>query len=225
MNDSEKLLILLQLVSPGLPVGAYNYSEGLETLINEKIIQTSEDLHSWLQAEMQYGSIRVEASVMVRVYQNLAVGDLIKLNYWNNWLSAARETPELRQQNWQMGQSLVKLLLNLEPKIGEILSQLHPPYNFTIIWAIALYIWDIELSTTITSYLHSWTANLVNSGVKIIPLGQTSGQQILFQLNQIIPYITEELLQLKDQQLESCNWGLALASMNHETLYTRLFRS
>jgi urease accessory protein len=91
--------------------------------------------------------------------------------------------------------------------------------------AIAFYFWEIDLKIAVISYLHTWVANLVNSGVKLIPLGQTSGQQIVFELNQIIPQIGEEILQLEDEELSSCNWGLALASMNHETLYTRLFRS
>jgi urease accessory protein len=225
MKSTEQLLTLLQLVSPGFPIGAYNYSEGLETLINQNVIEKKSDLCWWIELEMRHGAIRVETAIIRRVYHSLVTGDLTKLNYWNNWLSAARETPELRQQNWQMGQSLLKLLLNLEPKINEITLQLRPPYNYVLILAIAFYFWEIDLKIAVISYLHTWVANLVNSGVKLIPLGQTSGQQIVFELNQIIPQIGEEILQLEDEELSSCNWGLALASMNHETLYTRLFRS
>lgn len=225
MNSSEKLLVLLQLVSPGLPIGAYNYSEGLETLISQNILDKKQDLCSWLEAELRYGSIRVETAIIPRIYNSLNTGELAKLTYWNNWLSAARETRELRAQNWQMGQSLLKLLLNLEPKINDISSKLKPPYNYVVIWAIAVYVWQIDPQVAVISYLHNWTANLVTTGVKLLPLGQTSGQQILFELNKIIPEIGEEILQLEDDNLSSCNWGLALASMNHETLYSRLFRS
>jgi urease accessory protein len=225
MNSPDQLLNLFQLISPGLPVGAYNYSEGLETLIEQNIIQKKQDLASWLELELRYGSIRIDTAMIPRIYHSLATADLSKLTYWNNWLSAARETPELRQQNWQMGQSLLKLLLRLEPNIGDICVSLKPPYNYVVIFAIGLYVWELDLNLGVISYLHSWVANLVSSGVKLIPLGQTSGQEILFQLNKIIPEISAEILQLDDNNLSSSNLGLTLASINHETLYTRLFRS
>ncbi len=225
MQDPEKLLILLQLVSPGLPVGAYNYSEGLEALISKNIIKTQEDLFSWLEAELCYGSIRVETAIIVRVYHSLLIKNLDDVNYWNSWLSAARESKELREQNWQMGQSLFKLLLKLEPQTQSLISKLNSPHNYAVIFGFAIYFWEIELGFALISYLHSWAYNLVNAGVKLIPLGQTAGQQILFELKKIIPEVSQEILGLKDNELSSCNWGLSLATMNHETLYSRLFRS
>ena len=221
----KEVLSLLQLASPGLPVGSYSYSEGLETLIATGIITNQEKLWHWLQQELNYGAVRLETAVMLRVYRSINSEDFVALNNWNLWLSAARETRELRQQSWQMGQSLFKLLMELEPQLRSILSSLEQPCNYAVAFAIAAATWKIDQATMIMGYLHGWLSNLINAGVKSIPLGQTVGQKLLFNAQELLIKVTEELLSLEDEELATCGWGLALASMVHETQYTRLFRS
>jgi urease accessory protein len=65
----------------------------------------------------------------------------------------------------------------------------------------------------------------VGAGVKLIPLGQTAGQQMLGDLQSPIADAVKEVMHLDDESLEACTWGLSLASMAHETQYARLFRS
>lgn len=222
---TQSLLSLLQLVSPALPVGAYTYSDGLETLVQANQITDAVTLEQWLIQELRYGAIRVEAAVLLRAYQAIKKDELPSLNTWNQWLSAFRETEELREQSWQMGRSLSRLLANLQPETEPILSACGEPCNFAIAFAVAAAFWQIDPASAALGYLHSWTANLVNAGVRLIPLGQTQGQQILLHLAHYLEQASEQILELKDEQLECCSWGVSIASMNHETLYSRLFRS
>ncbi len=226
MNNYEhqSFLYLLQLSSPALPLGAYSYSEGLENLVIDQI-NSQEKLFSWLKQELTYGAIRLEAAMMLRAYQ--CFGNLETLNYWNNWLSASKETKELRQQSWQMGKSLINLLekLTKEPIFCEIKSYLTYPCNYALAFGIGAANWQIKPELALIAYLQNWATNLINAGVKLIPLGQTSGQQILSQINLIIIAEYQHLLELTDDDLYSCTLGLGLASMNHEHQYTRLFRS
>jgi urease accessory protein len=221
MLNHYALLHLLQLASPALPVGAYSYSEGLEALVEQKMIDKKDDLCKWLEGELRYGAIRVEGAVMLRAYASL--GNRARLEYWNEWLSASRETAELRQQSWQMGQSLLKLLGNLQPELRDLAYL--SPCNYAIAFGIAAASWQIESEDAIPAYLHSWAANLVNAGVKLIPLGQTEGQQLLFSLRDRLLEVAGEISAIADDELGSCSWGLTFASMTHETQYTRLFRS
>ncbi len=223
--NSLSLLSLLQLVSPTLPVGAYSYSEGLEYLIEKGIITNQIQLESWLSQEVQTGSIRVETAILLRAYQSSILKDLECLNYWNNWLSATRETQELRQQSLQMGQSLRKLLLELIPDSQSTFSAINQPCNYAIAFGIASAYWKIEVSTMTLAYLSSWSNNLISAAVRLVPLGQTMGQRITLNLQSILIQVSEDILELKDEELDSCSWGLGLASMNHEIQYTRLFRS
>lgn len=219
------LLHLMQLVSPALPVGAYSYSEGLETLVQSGNLSDAEGLQRWLVQELRYGAVRLEAAVMVRVYQAAIAPNLSNLSYWNQWLSALRETEELRQQSWQMGRSLSRLLLELQPSLEDLLQACGEPCNFAVAFAIASHSWQIACKTMILGYLHSWVTNLVNAGIRLIPLGQTAGQRLLLELYAEIETATSTILEMKDEDFGSCSWGVAIASMNHETLYSRLFRS
>jgi urease accessory protein len=97
--------------------------------------------------------------------------------------------------------------------------------NLAIAYGMTAVMWQIDENAALTGYLYSWLANLVSAGVKLIPLGQTVGQQILFGFNQKLDLVASLLLMLPDDEMESCSWGAAIASMNHETQYSRLFRS
>lgn len=223
--QSASLLALLQLVSPTLPVGAYTYSEGLETLVQANQIATADQLQQWLKQELSYGAIRVEAAVMVRTYEAATRSDFAQLRFWNQWLSAFRETEELRSQSWQMGQSLARLMKNLQPQSERLFQACDESCNFAVAFAIAAAGWQIDSAAAVLGYLQSWSANLINAGVRLIPLGQTQGQQILCNLSSQLEQTATEALSLTDEQLECCSWGMSLASMNHEVLYSRLFRS
>lgn len=218
------MLRLLQLVSPALPVGAYTYSEGLETLVQTETVLNSTDLMNWLIQELRFGAIRIEGAVFVRLYQAVETNDRPQLQYWNHWLSAFRETEELRQQSWQMGRSLHRLLSDLSPDLPSLLPDAER-CHFATAFAIAAAHWQIDCETAVLGYLQSWAANLVNAGVRLVPLGQTQGQQLLLQLYPQIEQTASDVMHLPDEQLHGCGWGLSIASMQHETLYSRLFRS
>jgi urease accessory protein len=106
-----------------------------------------------------------------------------------------------------------------------MLSELEEPCNFAIAFAVAAANWKIDRATSVLGYLQSWATNLVNAGVRLIPLGQTQGQQILLNLSAQLEQTHNQALELQDAQLACCSWGASIASMNHEILYSRLFRS
>jgi urease accessory protein len=237
-SSNIALFRLLQLSSSTLPVGAYSYSEGLEALVQVGKIDSGSSLQHWLEQELQHGSIRVEAAVMLRVYQSLIVQDFDAINYWNTWLSAVRETEELRLQSWQMGRSLLRLLQDtdttmlgkdgvIDPQVilTQLQSRVGNACNFASAFGVAAVIWQIELRSALPGYLFSWASNLVGAGVRLVPLGQTVGQQLLLDLQTSLDRSAQAIMTLTDDDLTSCSWGLSLASMSHETQYSRLFRS
>ncbi|HCQ22391.1 MAG: urease accessory protein UreF [Aphanizomenon flos-aquae LD13] len=221
----NNFLAILQLASPALPVGAYGYSEGLEMLVENGTITNADNLKFWLKSELIYGSIRLDAGVIVRAFHAVKTDDIEALKRWNLWLSAARDTEELRAASWQMGRSLIQLLGKLEPEILPLVHAVGYPSNYAIAFAIACAHWDINIQVCLLAYLHSWANNLITAGIKLIPLGQTAGQELLLGLQPLLTTTVEEILLMEDDDLGCCNWGLSLASMQHEIQYTRLFRS
>jgi urease accessory protein len=234
------LLRLLQLTSPSLPIGAYSYSEGLESLVESQQITSAAALEHWILQELHYGAIRVEAAIALRAHGAVRgnSGDLdhrlsglsdasATLQFWNAWLTASRETEELRQQSLQMGRSLIRLWQDLEPDRAAQLDDGGSPtdWHFAIAFGLIAAHWGIDEQSTALGYLHSWTSNLISAGIKLVPIGQTAGQRLLLKLGPVLESSAAEILGLADDDLESCGYGLALASMAHETQYSRLFRS
>ncbi len=242
--DSWQLLRLLQITSPALPVGAYSYSEGIEYLCNNGSIQTESDLCDWLKNEMSFGFITNEAAIAIRAHQAMVSNNINALNYWNNWLSATRESEEVRLASWQMGQSLMKLWWQLPDSqsdrqneqlaIRESIRDLLPTAkenaqgkgcNYAIAFGIVAASLGIDVSNTTVGYIYSWLSNLVSAAVRSVPFGQTTGQQVIFRLSNDILSSSQLALKCLDNELEWCGWGASLACANHETQYSRLFRS
>ncbi|MEM8614360.1 MAG: urease accessory protein UreF [Cyanobacteria bacterium P01_H01_bin.105] len=221
--DEQALLKLLQLTSPALPVGAFSYSEGLETLVVQGHLADVDGLQSWLVQELRYGGVRLEAAIAARAhchYQNPK-----QLAYWNQWLTASRDTAELRQQSWQMGRALVRLATKLHPELQPIFTACGTPCNFAVAFGLVAAHWQMDVYTMVLGYLQSWAANLIGAAVKLVPLGQTDGQSCLLTLIPELSQTAEQIVHLADDELYVSGWGGAIASMQHETLYTRLFRS
>ncbi|MEM9447891.1 MAG: urease accessory protein UreF [Cyanobacteria bacterium P01_E01_bin.6] len=223
------LLHLLQITSSALPVGAYSYSEGLESLVQAGDLTNAEALQDWVQSELLWGSIRVETAIALRIYHAATRLDIEHVSYWNQWLSASRETEELREQNWQMGRALVRLLLrlesdNLSPNMKQMLclmpsddasamakanDETSKTTNYVTAFSIAAVHYHIEVEDMLLGYLHSWASNLVSAGIKLIPLGQTAGQQVLSGLYADIEHAAQQVMTMPDDDLSSCTWGLA----------------
>lgn len=199
--------------------------------MEQQRIQDAAQLGRWLEVELEFGAIAVEGAMVLRAYQALLNSDIPTLVYWNHWLSASRDCRERQQQSWQMGNSLLRLLLELQntspqlPSLETCRRELAPNCNLAIAYALAVAHWKIPLEDAILGYLHSWSSNLIGAGVKLIPLGQTSGQRLIQELQPVLEACCQRLLSLGDEDLFACTWGASLASMQHETLYSRLFRS
>lgn len=219
------LLRLLQLTSPGLPVGAYSYSEGLESLAENGVIRDAESLRQWLVDSLGHGTVRIEAAVLVRAYQAWRMEEPDRLIHWDAWLSASRESEELRSQSWDMGRALLRLLRGLHPEDARLLEMSMEISNFSTAFALAAAHWDLPLEPAVLGYVQSWANNLIGAGVKLIPLGQTAGQRLLWDLQYHLHQAAHEALTLKDDELDTFGWGAALASTAHEIQYSRLFRS
>jgi urease accessory protein len=221
----NSLLRLQQLASPVLPVGAYSYSEGLEMLVENGTITSAETLQHWLEQELGIGSLGIDGAMLCRAYRAVQQANYGQLTYWNNWWSAARETQELRQQSWQMGRSLVRLLRSLDTSMQPWLDLLAEQANWAIVFGAAAAHWQIDLQAALLAYLQGWAGNMIGAGVKLIPLGQTAGQQLLLDLMPVIVATAARVVTLPDTDLCSCSWGVALASSQHEMQQVRLFQS
>jgi urease accessory protein len=224
---SLPLVRLLQLASPALPVGAYSYSQGLESACEAKIVLDKESAKQWISDVLSFNIAMMEAPVLARLYRGWQSEDLKSAGYWNQYFLASRETAELRAETEQMGYSLAKLLVDgkfFEPAQLTSLNDLRPK-GFPAAFSFAAVNFAVPIDEALTAYLWSWLENQVIAAVKLVPLGQVAGQSMLFELGKTIPVVVEQALKLDDDELCNLAPGLSLRSAQHETQYSRLFRS
>lgn len=202
---------LLQLASPTLPVGAYSYSGGLEAAIEAGVVTDAATAALWIGDVLEHSIARMEAPLLLRMMDDAS---------WNEFFLATRETAELRAETVQMGYSLNRLLKDLG--VGEVPCEAP---SFPAAFAFAARHWKIEPQAALQAYLWAWVENQVMAAVKAVPLGQTDGQKLLLELGERLPALTEKIMKAKEEDLGNFTPGLALLSSQHETQYSRLFRS
>lgn len=224
MVTDLSLLRLLQLVSPGLPIGMYSYSQGLERAVEDGWIHNAEQTANWLQGLLQNGSSKVDLPILARIYDAWRQHDSSAIEHWSQILIACRETAELRAEDRQTGQALARLLINLEfPEALEWVKRADA--TLVTLFALAAARWEINKADAMAGYLWGWLENQVLCAVKLVPLGQVAGQKLLITLAGELPALVDRALSMRDDEIGGSCFGLALTSSRHEMQYSRLFRS
>jgi len=224
-------LALLQLVSPALPVGAFSYAEGLEVLVQAGELRDAATLRAWLEAELQFGLLAVEAAALGPLQQAFKTSNMEQLLDLNDWLIAQREAPEMRAQQWQMAGSLLQLLAAMGWPLTEQCQGLKltglklTGLGWTSAWAWAGHCLNLAATDLVEAYLYGWLANQISAAVRLIPLGATEGQCLQLQLAPLISSQANYLISQDPRQMFSSGVGASLAQLQHGALYSRLFRS
>ncbi|WP_348760938.1 urease accessory UreF family protein [uncultured Salinisphaera sp.] len=219
---------LLQLASPSLPVGAFAYSEGLETAVADGRLTGADSVADWLRGVFDYAVVPVDLAMSQRLHTAWATDCIADVSAWSAALLATRESAERRAQERHLGHALANLLTAMDiPDAGDWrLGRTHAPaVSFAALWSLAAVRWQIPLADSLSAMAWAWLENQVLAAVKLVPLGQTAGQRLLFELAGDIPAGVARAMHLPDAALGGSLPALAVASAAHETLYSRLYRS
>jgi urease accessory protein len=239
---ASSLLQLMWLASPALPVGGFSYSEALEAAVEAGLATTEAQAADWLQSQLQLSLARSELAVLAKAFGAWQRGDLATITELNAWVLATRESSEMRQQTEQMGRSLVAWMKNrgatssaqsVSKSAAEsatdtrlaALEALSPAPTWPVAFALAGQQTGAPLKEVLLSFAFGWAENMVQAALKAVPLGQSAGQRILAALAEQIPAAADHAARLMDSERQAFAPMLAILSAQHETQYSRLFRS
>ena len=224
--SASSLIQLIWLASPALPVGGFSYSEGLEIAVERAGVTTESLASDWLDDQLHLSLARADLAVIAQAIPAWCSEDFARIRQLNDWILHTRETSELRAQTEQMGRSLLAWLHNhvgANPVHLQACNDLPPTYP--VAFALAASQTQAGVRDCLLAYAFGWAENMVQAALKSVPLGQSSGQRILARLGRNIPAAVEAAMQLSGDERQSFSPMLAILSSQHETQYSRLFRS
>lgn len=229
---AASLLQLIWLASPALPVGGFSYSEGLESAVERGLLRDEAAVGDWLLDQLHLGQARGDLAVLAGAVGAWRRGDLAQVRALNNWVLHTRESSELRLQTEQMGRSLCAWLRNQHPAEAtpppitqQIATLAQLPPSYPVAFALAAARTQAPVREILCAYAFGWAENMVQAALKSMPLGQSAGQRILARLTAAIPDAAAHAAALPDGARQAFTPMLAVLSAQHETQYSRLFRS
>ena len=232
--SAASLLHLIWLASPALPIGGFSYSEGLEAGVLYAGVATESVASDWLSDQLMLTLVRGDLAIVAQALSAWRTADWPRIAQLNAWVLQTRETSEMRLQTEQMGRSLCAWLRNHPgspaeadpaelPRCVAYCAQLPPTYP--VAFALAAAQTDAPAHACLLAFAFGWAENMTQTAIKAVPLGQSAGQRILARLSRDIPTAVDLALALPSDERQAFSPLLAILSSQHETQYSRLFRS
>jgi urease accessory protein len=216
-------------LSPAYPVGGFSYSHGLEWIVEAGTVHDVVTLGDWIEDILHHGAGRSDAILLAEAWRAMTAGDERALAEIVELAAALAPSAERRLETLAQGAAFLAATRTVwpSPALNRLASQtLHPPeiaYPVAVGACAAAH--GLPLEPTAQAFAQAFTANLVSVGVRLIPLGQTDGLRVLARLEPLIPPLVARALGSRLNDIGGATAMADIASMRHETQYTRLFRS
>ena len=228
----DGVLMLAVWLSPAFPVGGFTYSHGLEWAIEDGSVTTATALEAWLRDILTHGAGRNDAILFAHAWRAARTDDSIGLADCIELADAFQPSRERRLEASAQGAAFAKAIGDTwsNPAYAAMTSALKAkfgtiPWTYATAVAVATASHDLALRPALSAYLQAFAANVISAGVRAIPLGQTEGLKILSRMTPLLFTIADTAISATLDDLGGAAVRADIASMQHETQYTRLFRS
>jgi len=225
--DAAALYRLMAWLSPAYPVGAFSYSSGIEWAVEAGDVTDAASLQRWLAVMIGEGGGFCDAVFLVHAHRAAAAGDDAALRAVAELAAAFAPSKERHLETTAQGRAFLETTRAAWPcaALDRLLALWDGPVALPVAVGVAGAGHGMPLSPVLPAYLQAMAANLVSAGVRLVPLGQTDGQRVLAALEPVVAATAEGALVSALDEVGSASFRADLASMRHETQYTRLFRS
>ena len=214
-TDSQ-ILKLAQWLSPAYPVGAFSYSHGLEWAVSVGDVRDADSFRDWLGDVLRHGAGRSDVIFVAAAFRAETPATVLAIDAQARaFAPSAERLLETEAQGHAFARTTGAIWH------GEAV----PPLSHPVALGYAARLHGLPLLLTARMYLQAFVSNLVSAGIRLIPIGQTEGQKTLSALTPLIETLAAEALAETPEDLSSTAFLADIASMKHETQYSRLFRS
>jgi urease accessory protein len=214
-------------MSPAYPVGAFSYSSGLEWAVEAGDVRDAATLTKWLATMIGHGGVFCDAAIFCHAHRAAADGDDAGLAAAAELAAALAGSRERLLETTAQGRAFLQITQAAwaTPMLERLTAGWEGPLAYPVAVAAACAGHGIALGPALHAFLHSVVSNLVSAGIRLVPLGQTDGQRVLAELEAPIALTAESALATAPDDIGVAALRADIASMRHETQYTRLFRS
>ena len=225
-DEPPTLARLMTWLSPAFPVGGFSYSHGLEWVIETGKIKDAASLGSWIEDVLVHSAGRTDAIFLAEAWGATMAGDARRLYAVAELAAAFAPSAERRLETLAQGAAFVTAVRAVWPHAAlEDFSLQNPEIAYPIAVGVCTAAHGLPLAASTQAFVQAFAANLVSAGVRLIPLGQTDGLRVIARLEPLIPRVVASALGAGLDDVGGIAVMADIASMRHETQYTRLFRS
>jgi urease accessory protein len=229
MQESEAAALyrLMTWLSPAFPVGAFSYSSGIEWAVEAGDITNAASLRDWLAAMLGDGSGFCDAVFLAQAHRAASAQDEDALREIAELAAAFVPSRERQLETTTQGRAFIEIARSAWACAG--LDDMVAACDGAIVYPTAVGIVSaahaVPLAPAMHAFLHGVVSNWISAGARLVPLGQTDSQRILASLETDVASTAKRALEASLDDLGSATFRADLASLRHETQYTRLFRS
>tara|TARA_B100001248_G_scaffold129623_1_gene97190 strand:- start:147 stop:860 length:714 start_codon:yes stop_codon:yes gene_type:complete len=218
---------VLTWFSPSYPIGSYAYSHGLEYAVEEGLVKDPQTLLGWIRDLLFFGTGYNDSIIINSIYDSVANDNCVEFDYISQIANAIKPTKEIALESYQQGVSFKNILMDVysNSNLTFYLNRLDDCITYPSVVGVAGGIFEVEKKLLLHSYLHAFTSNILSAALRIMPIGQTEIQKIIFQMKGNVEEMTNKSLGLSLSDLGSSVFISDWASSKHQNQYTRLFRS
>ena len=230
----QALYRLQAFLSPAFPIGAFTYSHGLEQVIEQGGVASAAELGVWLREILRFGAGRSDAILLKETYRAALAGERATVDELRDLGLALQPSRERHLESSAQGSAFFRAVCNSwMPEAGteaarlfhEFAGEENTSWPYPVVLGLAAAAHGLPVDAALHCFLHAFAANLISVAVRVVPLGQSDGQKVLAGLEPVIFEIAEEAEAADLDDLGTSTFLADIASMAHETQYSRLFRS
>lgn len=224
------LLHLLHISDPTLPIGGFSHSAGLETYVQQQIVKDKTTAASFITEMLSRNIHYTDAALVSLTYDAASIQDMERVVALDEECTAVKLPIEMRQASKKLGLRLLKIFqpqLNdlFVTKYIQLLQTQQCDGNYCIAFGLIAQAMGITKKDALHGFYYNAAAGFVTNSVKLIPLGQQDGQEIMFSLMPLMQQLAEQSMQPDRNLVGLCCTGFDIKSMQHEQLYSRLYMS